>query len=93
MGNAKYAAKYQNSVDKITTHIQAQFKGGPEIAKAIRDMLLPMIGMPPFPVLPGANDTADPDGKFARHIWQTKASEAIKRSAFLRNTIRELMLS
>ncbi len=41
IGNAKYAAKYQKSVDAIANHIQKEHKGGPEIAKAIRDMNLP----------------------------------------------------
>ncbi len=29
IGNAKYAAKYQKSVDAITNHIQKEYKGGP----------------------------------------------------------------
>ncbi len=49
IGNAKYAAKYQKSVDAIANHIQKEYKGGPEIAKAIRDMSLPTIMIPPYP--------------------------------------------
>ena len=33
IGNAKYVAKYQKSVDAIVNHIQKEYKGGPEIAK------------------------------------------------------------
>jgi hypothetical protein len=33
-GNAKYAAKFQKSVDGIAIHIQREYKGGPDIAKS-----------------------------------------------------------
>jgi hypothetical protein len=35
IGNTKYTAKYQKTVDAIANHIQKEYKGGPEIAKAI----------------------------------------------------------
>ena len=35
ISNAKYAVKYQKSVDAIANHIQKEYKGGPEIAKAV----------------------------------------------------------
>ena len=37
IGNAKYTAKYQKSVDAIANHIQKEYKGGPEITKAIKE--------------------------------------------------------
>ena len=38
VGNAKYAAKFQKSLDAIAIHIQREYKGGPDVAKAIRDL-------------------------------------------------------
>jgi hypothetical protein len=49
IGNAKYTAKYQKTVDAIANHIQKEFKGGPEMAKAIRDLSLSMIVIPEYP--------------------------------------------
>ncbi len=47
--NAKYAAKYQKTVDAIANHTQKKYKGGPEIAKAIRYLSLPTIAIPEYP--------------------------------------------
>ncbi len=33
IGNAKYAAKYQKTVDTIANHIQNEYKGRPELAR------------------------------------------------------------
>jgi hypothetical protein len=41
IGNVKHAAKYQKTVDATANHIQKEYEGGPEIAKAIRDLSLP----------------------------------------------------
>jgi hypothetical protein len=49
VGEAKYAAKYQKSVDAIANHIQKDYKGGPEMAQAIRDLELPVIDVPAYP--------------------------------------------
>ncbi len=49
MWNAKYAAKYQKTVDVVANHIQHDYKGGPKIAKAIRDKILPTIVTPTCP--------------------------------------------
>ncbi len=46
IGNAKYTAKYQKTVDANANHIQKEYKGGPEIAKAIRDLSLRTIAIP-----------------------------------------------
>jgi hypothetical protein len=35
IGHAKFAAKYQKTVEAIANHIQKDYKGGPEIAKAL----------------------------------------------------------
>ncbi len=49
IGSAKYMAKYQKLVDAIANHIQKEYKGGPKIAKAIKEMSLPMISIPNYP--------------------------------------------
>ena len=49
IGNAKYAAKYQKSVDVIANHIQKEYKGGPKIAKAVKEVKLPTISIPGYP--------------------------------------------
>ncbi len=35
VGNAKYAAEFQKFVDAMAIHIQREYKGGPNIARAI----------------------------------------------------------
>jgi len=80
IGNAKYAAKYQKSVDAIANHIQKEYKGGPEIAKAIRDLSLPTIVIPTYPTPATAGDPIDPGEVF---LWQQDVTEAKKRKALL----------
>jgi hypothetical protein len=49
VGNAKYTANFQKSVDAIAIHIQREYKGIPDIANAIRDLVLPSMSLPPYP--------------------------------------------
>ncbi len=49
VGNAKYAVKYQKTVDVVANCIQCKYKGGPKIAKVIRDMILSTIITPTYP--------------------------------------------
>ncbi len=39
----------QKTVDAIANHIQKEYKVGPKIAKAIRDLSLPTITIPKYP--------------------------------------------
>jgi hypothetical protein len=80
IGNAKYAAKYQKTVDAIANHIQDEYKGGPEIAKAIRDLSLPMIVIPGYPRPSLATAVINPGEVFLR---QQDNPEAKKRIALL----------
>jgi hypothetical protein len=41
--NAKYVAKYKKTVDAIANHIQMEYKGGADIAKAIKALSLPTL--------------------------------------------------
>ncbi len=75
VGNAKYAAKFQKLVDAIAIHIQREYKGGPDIAKAIRDLILPTFAPPTYPVAEGTLPVIDP-GKL--YMWQQKA-QAIEK--------------
>jgi hypothetical protein len=49
IGHAKFAAKYQKMVKAIANHIQKDYKGGPNIAKALQDLSLPVISIPNYP--------------------------------------------
>jgi hypothetical protein len=46
IGCGKYAAKYQKLVDAIANHVQKEYKQGPKIAKAIKELSLPMTQLP-----------------------------------------------
>ncbi len=64
VGNANFAAKKsQATVDAVANHIQRDYKGGPEIAKAIRDMILKTIVAPNYPT-PGAGRAIDEGVKY-----------------------------
>ena len=49
IGNAKYAAKYKKTVDAIANYIQREYKGGANIAKAIKELSLPTLQVPGYP--------------------------------------------
>ncbi len=51
IGIAKYVVKYQKLVDAIINHIQKEYKGGPKIAKAIKELSLPTISIPNYPTV------------------------------------------
>jgi hypothetical protein len=80
IGNAKYTAKYQKTVDAINNHIQKEYKGGPEIEKAIRDLSLPTIAIPEYP-RPSLTTAAIDSGEV--FLWQQSVTEAKKRIALL----------
>jgi hypothetical protein len=50
----------------LAKHIQKDYKGGPEIAKAIREMSLPTIVIPKYPQV-GSSVIVDPGEVF---LWQ-----------------------
>ncbi len=84
VGEAKYAAKYQKLVDAIANHIQKDYKGGPEIAHAIRDLELPVIDVPAYPV-PTAGAALDPG---AEYLWRHDITEAKKRITQLAENLK-----
>ncbi len=66
-------------MDAVANHIQCNYKGGPKIAKAIRDMLLPTIVTPNYPT-PVTGMVID---KGVKYIWQQEVLEALTRIALL----------
>ncbi len=46
IGNVKYAAKYKKTVNAIANYIQREYKGGANIAKAIKALSLPTLQVP-----------------------------------------------
>jgi hypothetical protein len=80
IGNAKYMAKFQKTVDSIANHIQKKYKGGPEIAKAIRDLSLPTIVIPNYPRPSLVTAVINPGEVF---LWQQDVTKAKKRIALL----------
>ena len=53
VGNSKYTAKFQKSLDAITIYIQREYKGGPDVAKMIKEMAAPIIIPPSYPIPKG----------------------------------------
>ena len=51
IGNVKYAAKYKKTVDAIANHIQREYQGGADIAKAIKELSLPTLAVPGYPIV------------------------------------------
>jgi hypothetical protein len=70
VGNAKYAAKFQKSADAIAIHIQREYKGGPNIAKAIRDLVLPGVSLLPYPT----GTSGNPPGLGEIYLCRNRAS-------------------
>jgi hypothetical protein len=77
---AKYAAKFQKSVDAIAIHIQREYKGGPDIAKVIRDLVLPSINLPTFSN--GTSSTRE------RSIYGNRSSPRQTNASFSLRSIR-----
>ncbi len=46
IGNAKYAAKYKKTGNAIANHIQREYEGGADIAKAIKELSLLSLQVP-----------------------------------------------
>jgi hypothetical protein len=93
IGIAKYAANYQKTVDAIANNIQNEYKGGPEIAKAIRDLSLPTIVIPGYPRPSLMTAMIDPGEVFLRQQDVTKAKKRIMLLAENKHTHTPLSLA
>jgi hypothetical protein len=78
IGHAKFAAKYQKIVEAIANLIQKDYKGGPDIAKALRDLSLPVISIPNYPTRTGR--VVDPGTEY---LWKEDVKEAKRKIALL----------
>jgi hypothetical protein len=67
-------------VDAIANHIQKEYKGGPEIAKALRDLSLPTIAIPEY-LRPSLMTDAIDTGEVL--LWQQDIPKAKKRIMLL----------
>jgi hypothetical protein len=89
-GNAKFAAKFQKLLEGIAIHIQREYKGGPDIAKGIRDLVLPTFTPPTYPLTEDSPPAVD-EGK--KYMWQQQAQATEKRKNLLKgNTKRAYAL-
>jgi hypothetical protein len=79
VGKAHYAAKFQKSVDAIAIHIKREYKGGPNIANAIRDLVLPSVSLPPYPT--GTSGNQPDPGEI--YLWQQSITETNKRKLLI----------
>lgn len=78
IGHAKFAAKYQKTVEAIANHIQKDYKGGPEIGKALRNLSLPVTNIPSYPTATGG--VVDPG---TIYLWQEDVKEAKRKISLL----------
>ena len=75
IGNAKYVAKYKKTVDVIANYIQREYKGGADIAKAIKELILPTLQVPGYLQAKAGETTVDPGDVY---IWQQDVA-AVKK--------------
>jgi hypothetical protein len=74
--NAKYAAKYKKTVNSIANYIQREYKGGANIAMAIKELSLPSLQIPGFPKARTGETVVDPGDIY---LWQQDAAAAKKQ--------------
>ncbi len=75
IGNAKYAAKYKKTVNAVANNIQREYKGGADIAKAIKGLSLPTLQVPGYPKAKAGETVVDPRDVY---IWQQDVA-AVKK--------------
>ena len=75
IGNTKYAANYKKTVDTIANYIQREYKGGVDIAKAIKELSLPSLQIPGFPKARTGETVVGPGDIY---LWQQDAT-AVKK--------------
>jgi hypothetical protein len=66
-------------VDAIAIHIQHEYKGGPNIAKAIRHLVLPSVSLPAYPTGTSSNPP-DPGEIF---LWQQSITKTNKHKLLI----------
>ncbi len=71
IGNAKYAVKYKKTVDAIANYIQREYKGGADIAKAIKALSLPNLQVPGYPKAKAGETAVDPEDVYVNPHMRT----------------------
>ena len=71
IGNAKYAATFKKTVDAIANHIQREYKGGVDIAKAIKVLSLLALLVPGYPKAKAGETTVDPGDIYVNPCMRT----------------------
>jgi hypothetical protein len=77
IGDAKYAAKYKKLLEAIANYVQREYKGGPKIAKAMRELQMPTLNLPPYPV----RTMGSPPDQGAIFLWQQDVQDMKKRTS------------
>jgi hypothetical protein len=85
MGNVKYAATFQKLLDAIAIHTQNEYKGGHDVAKAIRVLILPILMLPAYPV--GINGNPSDPGEI--HLCQQSITEMNKRRLLVKDNKKQ----
>ena len=67
----KYVAKYKKTVNAIANYIQREYKGGTDIAKAIKELSLPSLQVPGFPKARTGETVVNPRNIY---LWQHTAT-------------------
>jgi hypothetical protein len=84
-GNVKFAVKFQKLLEAIAIHLQQEYKGGPDIAKGIRDLVLPTFASPTYP-LPEGSPVVVNKGK--KYILQQQAQATEKCTNILEENMK-----
>ncbi len=78
IGNAKYTAKYKKTVNSIANYKQREYKGGADIAKAIKELSLPSLQIPGLPQARTGETVVNPGDIY---LWQQDAA-AVKNTLY-----------
>ena len=80
IGNSKYAAKFKKAVDAMASYIQREYKGGADIAKAIKALSLLALQIPGCPKAKAGETAVDPRDVY---IWQQDVATVKKEIVHL----------
>jgi hypothetical protein len=73
-------------VHAIAIHIQYEYKGGPDIAKAIRDLFLPSMNLPPYPT----GTSRHPPNPEEIYLWQQSITWTNKRKLLIEENKKQV---
>ena len=85
VGHAKYAAKYQQSIEGLALHIQSTYTNGSSIAKLIRELKLVVIDVDNYPTGTGGGA---PDQRQI-HLWQQTINVQVKEQRVLAKNVKK----